>query len=983
MYLREYLKEYVEKTLKPFEDQENISKTKNRNRNRKNDVVYDLENVSISQYDARLPKFKPDILRTSNYYMNNRTKFIKFFNDLYKNYKPNPNSNENFDILFHQKLVRDYLSSFTPYRGLLVYHNLGTGKSCTSIAVAEGMNNTNEVFILSPASLEANYWAELQKCGNFLYQTNNHWSFVSTEGNPNLIPVLAKALNLNPNYVSQEKGAWMVDVSKDNNYDTLSVDEQNSVQKQIIQMINRKYIPIHYNASNLQNVLTNLSQRYRNLFDNSVIIVDEAHNLVTKIVNNINKGKSTSPYVELYKKILGAQNSKIVLLSGTPIINEPNEVGVLFNMIRGYIYTWEFNVKRLDSGKVKINSEFINKLLNDNNCTVHDYVEYSGTTITITRNPYGFVNVNNKNSNNITAKSKPNTNRTSKKNMYGGYGEYGITLNNQGNISNDEFIKMVKNILDKNGLKVEGKPKMTLEKCLPDKKKEFIDNFIKKTTNYSDKKNKESDLLKIQTLRRRMVGLTSYFRSQKEGLLPDFIKDSRGNIYNEIKVPMSDYQFGIYAKSRKVEIEKEKKLKTMRGKQRNVQNSELFQISSTYRSSSRTCCNFAFPPEIPRPSRLVKGNDDDETDDNNVDEEYNLESSKEYKEKIDETLVKLKENSKKIYSESGLKNYSPKMLEIIRRIKNREYRGLHLLYSAFRTLEGIGIFQQVLEEHGFQQFKIKQKDNSWELDFEMDGRPCYVLYTGTEKSEYREIIRNIYNGNLKQPEVPKSITDKITGNNYEGDIIKLFMITAAGAEGINLKNTRYVHIMEPFWHNVRLEQVVGRARRLNSHIDLDENLRTVQVFLYLSVMKDSHRENENFKEIQVNDLSKIKENKAITTDEYLYEISQMKQKINNQVLQLIKETAMDCHIHSKEHKKNESLICYGQYDSVSDKNFIGYPTYKMDIKQDSNKDFLPRNSKEDEQEDDEQEDDEQEDDEQEDDEQEEQNIQKSDDEVEN
>ena len=42
------------------------------------------------------------------------------------------------------------------------------------------MNNTNEVFILSPASLEANYWAELQKCGNFLYQTNNHWSFVST-----------------------------------------------------------------------------------------------------------------------------------------------------------------------------------------------------------------------------------------------------------------------------------------------------------------------------------------------------------------------------------------------------------------------------------------------------------------------------------------------------------------------------------------------------------------------------------------------------------------------------------------------------------------------------------------------------------------------------------------------------------------------------------------------------------------------------------
>ena len=66
-----------------------------------------------------------------------------------------------------------------------------------------------------------------------------------------------------------------------------------------------------------------------------------------------------------------------------------------------------------------------------------------------------------------------------------------------------------------------------------------------------------------------------------------------------------------------------------------------------------------------------------------------------------------------------------------------------------------------------------------------------------------------------------------------GEIIKLFMITASGAEGISLKNTRFVHICEPYWHPVRIEQVIGRARRICSHDKLPEELQTVEVFLYL------------------------------------------------------------------------------------------------------------------------------------------------------
>ena len=71
------------------------------------------------------------------------------------------------------------------------------------------------------------------------------------------------------------------------------------------------------------------------------------------------------------------------------------------------------------------------------------------------------------------------------------------------------------------------------------------------------------------------------------------------------------------------------------------------------------------------------------------------------------------------------------------------------------------------------------------------------------------------------------------------------MITASGAEGINLRNTRFVHIMEPYWHNVRLEQVVGRARRICSHQELPQEKRNVKVFLYMTTLTDKQRTDKN------------------------------------------------------------------------------------------------------------------------------------------
>ena len=91
-----------------------------------------------------------------------------------------------------------------------------------------------------------------------------------------------------------------------------------------------------------------------------------------------------------------------------------------------------------------------------------------------------------------------------------------------------------------------------------------------------------------------------------------------------------------------------------------------------------------------------------------------------------------------------LEMYSPKFLNMLENIIDPSFQGLHLMYSQFRTLEGIGIFSLILETNGFVEFRIK-KDTEWRLDIPIEerGKPTFVLYTGTETAEEKEIIRNV------------------------------------------------------------------------------------------------------------------------------------------------------------------------------------------------------------------------------------------------
>tara|TARA_X000000950_G_scaffold147713_1_gene182305 strand:- start:4797 stop:8138 length:3342 start_codon:yes stop_codon:yes gene_type:complete len=897
---------------------ENVIVSKSRRVKPKTIITMNVDDIEVNgkKIGDRMPKIRErQINKASSYYMNNRKLYIEKINKLFQPYLKELKETKDVtcenrgsagnELFTHQKIILDYLNLITPYRGLLLLHGLGSGKTCGSIAIAEGMKTDRKIVIMTPASLKMNFFTELKKCGDPLFKKNQHWEFVSTIGQPDLENILSSSLVLPKELIKKQKGAWLVDSQKPSNYSELSNIEQDILDKQLNEMIRVKYLDLNYNGLN-ETIIKNLTENHTiNPFDNSVVIVDEAHNLVSRIVNKIKAKKSVS--YTLYQLLLSANNCKIVFLSGTPIINYPNEIAVLFNMLRGYIKTWNIPLKVKTTKK--INKETIIEILNKERFHTYDYIEYTNNSLIVTRNPYGFIN------------TKKKLYKDAKKDIFHDYS--GVKLDDTGNISDEDFQKILVNILKKNDIDViDNSVKVDFHTALPDDSDSFTNMFV------------NNELLSLNNeylFKRRILGLTSYFKSAQESLLPSFILDENNNIFHIVATEMSEYQFSIYEKIRKDEAENEKVSKRMNAKNLNKQ---MFKISTTYRIYSRACCNFAFPNPPGRPMPAKKENvTESELDGIDVEDETALENPKEinneYIQKIQYALKYLQDNANDFLKPDGLNLYSPKFLEILQNLNNKDHIGLHLIYSQFRTLEGIGILKLILEANGYAEFKIQKSENTWMIveNEEDQNKPKFLLYTGTEEAEEKEHLRNIFNSSWDF--VPLSITNELkkkSENNYLGEIVKIMMITSSGAEGINLENTRYVHIVEPYWNMSRLEQVIGRARRICSHQNLPLELRNVQVFLYLTTLSKEQSTDPKYKELQIRDFSRKDKKTPITTDENLYEISQMKNNLNKQFLKSIKETSIDCSIHNKD----QDLICFN-YGKINSNEHSTIPSIELDI----------------------------------------------------
>ena len=771
-------------------------------------------------------------------------------------------------LLRQQKIVKDYMQFDSPYRGILLYHELGSGKSIASIAAAEGYVNQKKIVIMTPASLSQNYENELliaSKIGRNLKKT---WTQIKVnKKSPKMMSELEKyaisdkfvkknGLVWIPQYKDDIEGAEIIiEKMKYNSTDAKEAVHRAEIDVAINHIIRNRYTFINYNGLTAK-MIKELGAKP---FDNSFIIIDEIHNLISRIVNGSRLAKS------IYNHLMNASDAKLILLSGTPIINQPYEIATLINLVRGPIK--EYNIELLKKSKVPDMIAVISQLKEKKLYCYIDTINYNENIISITLLPNNYKRVDDDNTN---------------------------IAKNKWADSADDVIKKIVDILNKTDIvKLSIRSKIINNEALPTDKEVFNKMFIDESGS-GDTKNitiKNEDLFK-----RRILGTISYYKTTGSELFPKMLPHISRELY------MSDHQIKKYLEVRLIEIRMDDKKKLFKKGGANDD------FGSVYRAFSRMICNFAFPDEInrifPQDIRLImkkevanvdsdKSSSDDDADAADAAKKLNKDVAAAYSNQLDEAMDKLVESD--YLDIDKLRDvYSPKFAQMYEDIETSP--GSVLVYSQFRMVEGLGIFKEVLNRQGYVEINIVNNEDFGYILDDMDvfdkkyDNKRYVVFNSDRIKT--NILMNIFNGNSKA--LPKNIQEQlklvhIDTEQLYGKIVKVMMITQSGAEGISLKNVRRVLITEYFWNSVRIDQVIGRAVRTCSHKSLPDKDQNVQVFTYLM----------NFTRKQLNENPTLRsKDKEITTDKHIYNIAKSKEGLINSFLKMLKAASLDCIIQS-------------------------------------------------------------------------------------
>jgi hypothetical protein len=780
------------------------------------------------------------------------------------------------ELLPHQKVVRDYLLAETPYRGLLLYHGLGSGKTCSSIAVAESLLSTKKVIVMLPASLEDNYREELRKCGDPLYMYDQHWlqQALTPESREQGL-----RMGISAGFLDKTRLFFTTVAGSPANYRDLPKTAQDTIAAQIDDIIAQRFTFIRYNGLSTANIGKYVPADGSNPYSGTVVIIDEVHNFISRLSNQ------SDIAAKLYNLIYTAVDCKVVALSGTPVINKANEVAYLMNLLRGPIERVVIPVKAIpawDEEKMTAALRAVPDV---------DTIEYNAIkkVILLTRNPPHFRSI---------------------------YSEKGERTAVQ-YVKDLPWIPLAANWVKSFATKFQtdvGGADLALDRvstetfdCLPTAYEDFASLFLEGLTI-------KNPLL----LGRRIQGLVSYFKGADERMLPRRVDDDK----MLEKIPMSEEQFNHYLIIRSEEIKQDarKKMNPMRAGDDEMK---------TFRVNSRLACDFAVPPDLQARDDIEATNEDDPPG-------------------KDVILDKLRADPARYLTKEALSRFSPKMLQIFTNIMETGADKNQLLYSQYKSLEGIGVFTAILDANGWQPYRIIQDEaGQWIEDPAMDPeKPAYGLFTGgagmvsTEvKSEFstvrrdaikqsmmnkdvRGYMRQIFNGVGFSDTFPPSLRASVEARPKK--LLTLFMISAAGAEGITLANVRRVHIMEPHWNPARHDQVIGRAVRICSHARLPPEERTVRVSFYISVFTDEQSkssEGVNIVLVRRSDTATKRyegdpTDVFMSTDEYLYEKTWEKDRINSRIALILKQAAVDCEIHRKLHSRETPIVTCMRFDST-------------------------------------------------------------------
>ena len=748
------------------------------------------------------------------------------------------------ELFPYQKIIRDYLKVETPYRGTLVYHGLGSGKTCSSIAVAESLLSTSKVYVMIPASLEANYREELEKCGDPIYAVENHWTSrqmsdeVREEG---------KRLGISDKFMSTHQQIYITTPSETPNFESLSTKDKANIRAQIKDILEQRFNFVRYNGLTRSNIGEYVKE---GMYDDSVVIVDEAHNLISRVIN---ESEITS---QLYNAIYHAKRCKIVLLSGTPMINAPNEIAFMMNLLRGPIERITIPFKSIPTwDEERITKAF--RAVPD-----VDTIEFNALKkfVMVTRNPPQF------------------------RSTYNGDGDRVAVQYMKDMAFIPQAVDWVASIKSKIETEVGGgeiaSERVTTEEfqCLPTDYDEFANLFL-------DGLNIKNPML----FRRRIQGLVSYFKGADERLLPRRIDLDK----TLEKVPMSNEQFTRYLEIRWMEM----KIDSRRGR------SKLNENLSTFRVPTRLVCDYATPPEIKKAETPPDG----QTENTPTADE-------------DDVIKRLKAHADRYLSEKGLETFSPKMLKILRNIKASlgnnqfvysQYRSVEGLGVLSAILDTSGWQRYKL---------IKQANQWVEDPDMLDDRPAYTFYTGEENVEERNLCRQIFNGvysknfpaSLKESveKRPKKILQLLMASSTGAE-----GITLTNVRHVHIVEPHWT----PARHDQVIGRAMRICSHATLPME-ERTVKVSFYISVFTEDQMKSAEYPNIVAIRRNDMvTKRYEGDPVetfmSTDEYLYETAFEKERIGQRMALLLKESAIDCEIHRKLHSRERPVVSCMRFDS--------------------------------------------------------------------
>lgn len=234
-----------------------------------------------------------------------------------------------------QYIIKEYLVK-SSIRGLLLYHSPGQGKTISAAAIADYYRKydpNRRIVVLLSKSLQTNFESNIRKF-----------------------------MKKNPDNSEYEKSGEFIQKILDSRYKFISLNASNMYTQ--ISKIKRKDQEMI-----LEKHIGNFNEHVsRGFLENTLLIIDEFHNLSNSITNGSNNA------VKLYNTIMNTKNIKLLFLTGTPIVNNPFELVPTYNLLKGYIYygktkhtlfpenRQDFDIFFVRNGKIKNKEKFQNRI---------------------------------------------------------------------------------------------------------------------------------------------------------------------------------------------------------------------------------------------------------------------------------------------------------------------------------------------------------------------------------------------------------------------------------------------------------------------------------------------------------------------------------------------------------------------------------------------------------------------------------------------